>query len=232
MRTLLFICLFSLPIQFLSAATAPPCEYEGGAAWNFTPPFRLPQEPAAPLQPVPASGTFTCGTLVFSNFSSNVLNGGLIGASFVVALAPTEEGVGEWAGAYVLFEVQPASAALGWSYSVSGDSFVDQVRWISLPPLNHVTSGDPSVTEHFCTSSPCVTDDYLKLGALTATPHSSGQLTHANVPGTVFVQVNPSDITGGTISALDTIFVTPEPISLVFVGSGFVSLLLYRRRKR
>jgi hypothetical protein len=175
----------------------------------------------APLQPVPASGTFTCGSLIFSNFSDNIVNGGLIGATWLPdplgGFNPCPTGTtctGAWPHIFVLFEVQPASTAIGWSYSVTGTD--TPIKLVQLPLLNHVVSGDPSVTEHFGDSV-----------VLTASGHSGSG--YAFAPASVFVQVNPSDITGGTISALDTIFVTPEPISLLFVSSGLIGIMLYRR---
>ena len=169
-----------------------------------------------PLQPVPVSGTITCGPLTFANFSSNILSGGMIAASYTIGVPPAPDG---GLADFVHFVVQPNSPAAGWSYSATATT--SGVGWISLPKLTYVTSGSPTVTEHFCTSSPCTNDNYLAAGALTATASAgSGYAPAYRGTATIYVQVNSSDITGGTISALETVFVTPEPVSalLVFIG--------------
>jgi hypothetical protein len=165
---------------------------------------------------------FACGDLLFANFSTNILNGGLIGASFFKCqycspcIDPQCAGV--YNASFVLLEVQPASTTVGWSYSVSGEIPEIPLRLVELPRLNHVTSGSPTVTEHFgpglqLTASPTLGYVFLK------------------TPVTVFVQVDPSDITGGTISALDTIFVTPEPAPTFLLGSGLLVIFLYQWQK-
>src|SRR5215831_10375313 len=79
-RSLLIFGFVSVCLHTLSAATVPPCE-RVGPTFGGGPGVTLP-EPVEPLQPVPSDGTFTCGSLIFSGFSANILNGGLIGATW------------------------------------------------------------------------------------------------------------------------------------------------------
>lgn len=145
---------------------------------STTPP--IPGEPVASLQPVPAGGTFTCATYTFSNFSSNILNGGLIGASAIYVPyvgAPTDFTMccGASGAIYLLFEVQPVLPELGWSYSVSAAGA--PIAFAKLPPLNHVTSGSPAVTEHFTNAG----------GSLALSPGSGYVRLPAALPGSPYL---------------------------------------------
>jgi hypothetical protein len=180
---------------------APPCQQDN--------PFGFPVDPSASLEPVPASGTFSCGGVTFSDFSSNILDGGLIGASWVegFGLNPFDLCCGSWPSDVILLEVQPVSPEGGWSYVASGTS--SPLVYVGLPALNHVTSGNPTVTESGMTASETSDGGYIE------------------VPGVIVIQV--SSITGGTISALDTIFVTPEPMTILLMAVGLGFIAFYRR---
>ncbi len=186
------------------------------------------------LQPVPVSGTLTCGLFSFSNFSSNILTGGLVAASYTIQPhrpdgdpTPTE---------YLVFDVQPSSPASGWSYEVG---MASQFGWIALSGFDTPISGSPTVTEHFCKSTPCTQDNVLAVGSLTESltgpPQPGAENGYYGVlqppPSFIFVQVNSSDITGGTISGLKTTFVTPEPLSALLVCSGLFLLIASRRSR-
>jgi hypothetical protein len=166
----------------------------------------------------PVDSSFQCGGFLITNISgvadlavSFYCNSGLGGVCFFTV------------------NVDPINAELGWSYGVgwtpTGPT-VFAVDQVILPPLNHVTSGSPSVTEHVCTG-PCNGND----GFLTVGTDSS--VATGLFPGGMFadVAVFPGDIKGGAISGLDTIFVTPEPVSGILLASGLFGLVLCRRKR-
>jgi hypothetical protein len=199
------VLLLMLAAALTSAQRIPPC-YDAG-----TP---------ASLLPVPASGTFVCGPLVFTDFSANILSG-LIDA----VITP----FGNFR--FIDFTIQPTSPELGWSYSVTASS-AETVGFIFLPPITHVGSGSPTVTEHFCTVSPCTVDDFLGVGSLTTstTAGSGFAIAKQPIPLTLYVKVGPTDITGGTITAFETVFVTPEPATWLTLAVALLTIAVVRRR--
>ena len=165
----------------------------------------------------PVGSSFQCGGLNFTNFSG-VAD---IAASWTSFDSDT----------YVLLEVDPIDAAAGWSYVVSSTvSNPLELSQVILPVLNHVTSGSPTVAEQFCTV-PCTgQNDGMFADNFKATSDLS-KVSGVSAVGPYNVAVFGSDITGGTINGLDTIFVTPEPVSAFLLASGLLGLVLYGRRR-
>jgi hypothetical protein len=164
----------------------------------------------------PAGSSFQCGGLNFTNFSG-VAD---IAASYW------------WFSPrflYVMLEVDPINAAAGWSYLVSSAvSNPLQLSEVILPALNHVTSGSPTVEEHFCIA-PCTSQNDTNFIDLTGPSIALNGFSSEFDPRNV--AVFGSDISGGTINGLDTIFVTPEPVSGFLLTSGLFGLVLYGRKR-
>jgi hypothetical protein len=152
----------------------------------------------------PVPGSFSCGGVGGLTFNS------FVGVQYI---AGAFQRMGLFT--YVLLEVDPVDPAVGWSYFSSVNDPFNRLAGFVLPELNHVMSGSPTVTEQFGSIS------------LTAT-QSTGATFLLRLGGSVDVRVQGSNIVGGTISGLDTIFVVePEPVSFLLMGSGLLGLALY-----
>jgi hypothetical protein len=203
----------------------PPCEQ----TTLLAPPI-YPDDPLASLQPVPSNGSFTCRGVTFDNFSDNILDGGLIGASFasfpygVPKFPGFVQCCGMWPGDFIRFTVQPVNPELGFSFRITGEHHYAPLSYMSLPPLNHVTSGNPTVT--------------ASMGGINLTAGVEGS-GYVPIPidqdnpydYRLLVVVEPEDITGGTISAFSVVIVTPEPSSWVLAALGLGVLRLKWRRR-
>jgi hypothetical protein len=183
--------------------------------------------PYSAVTPVPiAGGTFDCGGFTFT-FGDHSGVAGIAGAFKVgPSIKP------------VLLEVVPDVTQTRWLYQASEPFGIAQ---ITLPNLSNSLSsnpgsftGNPIVTEHFCTSETCPPDDFFHFpnnAPLTATPLSGDGGLPKCCQSSVFVELTfATDITNGTIHSLDTIFFTPEPISTLLLASGLLVLCGARRR--
>jgi hypothetical protein len=85
--------------------------------------------------------------------------------------------------------------------------------------------------EEFCYVKPCDgnPNDDRKIETV-GTDHSIGAGFN-NSNGSISVAVFPDGIKGGTISGLDTVFATPEPVSGFLLASGLFGLVLYGRKR-
>jgi hypothetical protein len=210
----LVLALFVCAPSTFAAQIFPPCE--------DTTPHPFLGKPLAPLEPVPIGGAFSCRGLTFDNFSDNILNGGLIGATFYNDrfgnITPGMGCCGAWPSDFIQLTVQPIDPELGFSFRVTGSSSAP-LEFVQLPPTFDATSGNPTVTA-----------DISGIG-LNRINGFGG--TYAPVlRNTVTVVVEP--ITGGTISTFSMVFVTPEPSTgtLSLLGLGLLAIGTKRRPQK